>query len=103
MAENLEREIGIIIAKLERMEEDNKEAKQYRKVMSEKQDLQLTSIQQLQEDMKVVKPITDQITKWKAVGTGVVITVGFLGTTVGLMISSVRDYFKVVAQYLTGQ
>lgn len=59
------------------------------KVTARQQEMAAT-LASLRADMDEVKPITEQVSRWRYVGVGVVITVGAIGSVVGAGLS----YFK---------
>lgn len=99
MTTNVERELGVIVTKLDQLEKDNQEAREHRKWVAETLEQQLKHIERLQNDMEVVKPITDKLSKWQLVGTGVILTVGAIGTAVGISFATIKE---AIARILWG-
>jgi len=92
MSSNVERELGAIFAKLESMEEEAKEAKKSRAEMASKLDASLRTQEALQRDVAVMKPVVEEISRWRLIGLGAVLSVGAIGTMVGLSLATAREF-----------
>lgn len=57
------------------------------------------SVIDLQDDVKVMKPVTDDVRRWKTVGMGALGAIGLAGVAMGVSFS---DMLKRVANLLTG-
>jgi len=91
-ASNVERELGAIIAKLESMEAEAVEAKKSRAEMSAKLDTALRAQEALQRDVGVMKPVVEELSRWRLIGLGAVLGVGAIGTILGLSLATAREF-----------
>lgn len=94
MSTNVERELGEIASSLRTIERDLQEAKTLTAATSTKLDTALNQISTLQHEMAEVKPVTDQMTRWRLVGSGVVLTVGFLGAMFGITVTTIGNWIQ---------
>jgi len=96
MSSNVERELGAIIAKLEFLEESsaaaNEASKKSRHEMTTKLDTALRAQESLQRDVAVMKPVFEEISRWRLIGLGAVLSVGAIGTMVGLSLATAREF-----------
>ena len=91
-ASNVERELGEIIATLAAIQAESIEAKKARSEMSAKLDAALRAQEALQRDMAVMKPVVEELSRWRLIGLGAVMGVGAIGTVVGLSLATAREF-----------
>lgn len=90
---NVERELGAISATLAEIQKDMEEAKAAALVVAKGLETSLRAQEQLQRDMAVVKPAVDELSRWKLIGLGAVMTVGAIGTMLGLTLATFKTWF----------
>jgi hypothetical protein len=79
----IQRELGVILTKLEQIEKHNEETRQ--DILTLKEQLNTFASKSLEHEREIldIKPVTEQFKSWKLIGTGVILTVGMLGTILG--------------------
>lgn len=99
MTESVDRELGAISATLVAIQKELAEAKaaqvsmaEKQAAMSEKFDRTLGQVAELQREMKAIKPVVDELSRWKLLGLGAVMGIGAIGTATGLTIGLARDW-----------
>ena len=88
---NVERELGAIINTLERIEADVIENRRLNQVLANQNNLLTNKILTVESVIKEIQPVTEQFTRWKAVGTGVLLTLGVIFTILGITLATVRE------------
>lgn len=76
---------------MSRDEEDRHEAKTSRDEMSEAVDEIREDMRDVHRRLDKVEPVTDMVSKWKLVGTGVLLTIGAIAGAVGAAASFLRE------------
>ena len=92
MSESVDRELGAISATLIAIQKEMAEAKQAQVENSRKFDLTLAQVAELQREMKAIKPVVDELSRWKLLGLGAVMGIGAIGTATGLTLGLARDW-----------
>ena len=92
MQSNVERELGSIISTLEAIQDEAREAKKAREAMSAKLDAALRAQEALQRDVSVMKPVVEELSRWRLIGLGAVLGVGAIGTILGLSLATAREF-----------
>lgn len=92
MASNIERDLGAIFSKLEAMEAHALAVDDSRAALAAKLDAALRAQEALQRDVAVMKPVVEEISRWRLIGLGAVLSVGAIGTMVGLSLATAREF-----------
>lgn len=92
MASNIERDLGAIFSKLEAMESHALAVDASRAALAAKLDAALRTQEALQRDVAVMKPVVEEISRWRLIGLGAVLSVGAIGTMVGLSLATAREF-----------
>lgn len=88
---NVERELGAILATLGQIQRDLAEQKASNQALSKKLDQAFRAIESLQRDTAEIKPVAQEIARWKLLGLGAVMGIGALGTAVGISLATFRE------------
>lgn len=76
---------------MSRENEDRREAKTSRDEMSEVVDEIREDMRDVHRRLDKVEPVTDMVSKWKLVGTGVLLTIGAIAGAFGAMFAFIKD------------
>ena len=90
--DGIQRELGTITEMLRRMQQDNLNAIADRTNIQSSLNKLNNAVASLQEDMDVVKPVTDRVIQMQSIGLGVVLTIGFVATIVGITAATAWDW-----------
>lgn len=76
-------------------DEDRKAASAGRQAVAESLSSVKAEVSSLRGDMDAVKPITQKLERWQAVGLGALLTVGAIGSVIGAFLAYFKD--RVIA------
>ncbi len=73
------------------LEDDRKQTADARAVVHDTLSKMNADIAKLRTDMDLVKPMTEKLQHWQAVGLGAILTVGAIGTVIGTFLAYFKD------------
>lgn len=88
---NVERELGAIISTLERIEADVIENRRLNQILADQNNATTSKLIAVELIISEMQPVTEQFTRWKAVGTGVLLTLGVVFTILGVTMATISE------------
>ncbi len=99
---NVERELGAIISTLERIETDVIENRRLNQILADQNNILTNKMTLVEATINEIQPVTEQFTRWKAVGTGVLLTLGVIFTILGITMATISEVASKIWRAMIG-
>lgn len=99
---NIERELGVIAESLKHIQESIIENRRLNNEIAAEQSILINKVATIENTISKIEPVTEQFVRWKAIGTGALLTLGLVFTTLGITLATVNEIASKVWKLVVG-
>lgn len=102
LASNIERELGVIAESLRHIQDEIIENRRLNQSLSDEQVRIANKITTIEASLNKIEPVTEQFIRWKAIGTGALLTLGLVFTGLGITLATVNEFAGKLWRLISG-